>query len=270
MVMVDFVFGSSGPSADGANELIAALQSLPTVIGSYTDGDKSLQPLPKFQEAAKYTIKLNVLTLNKMVMLISSDRRKDAPIDERIPLIVPIEEFRREAVSIPGPLDHINFYGPPGTIENISYETLFTGDENVLAEKVKNRFVFIGLGSNYDHGVRNQHDTFITPVSTDIEPMFGVEIHATIAANLLDGSYLRRLDRRLELLIMPIFALLVTYAGYLRGALFILSANAAWGIFTYIAFAYFNLLIPCLPIFYLVLPLQLILLGVRNRFLAQT
>jgi len=79
----------------------------------------------------------------------------------------------------------LNFYGPPGTIEHLSYESLLNDYENV-AEKLnlRNKIVFVGALAM---SPINQTDGFYTVfTSDDGVDLSGVEIAATAFANLLE------------------------------------------------------------------------------------
>lgn len=83
----------------------------------------------------------------------------------------------------------INYYGPPGTILNLPYFSLFTADNSKRVPDLSGKAVFIGLSHEAEMG---EKDGFYTVYTTDQgKHISGVEIAATMFANLLDGSSLR-------------------------------------------------------------------------------
>jgi adenylate cyclase len=74
----------------------------------------------------------------------------------------------------------LNHYGGPGTLRTVSLGALLAGD--VDHDLVGGRAVFIGAGAE------SLRDIFATPYAPDV---MGVEVLATLTANLLDDSLIR-------------------------------------------------------------------------------
>jgi adenylate cyclase len=74
----------------------------------------------------------------------------------------------------------LNHYGGPGTLGTVSLGALLAGD--VEHDLVRGRAVFIGAGAE------SLRDMFATPYAPDV---MGVEVLATLSANLLDDSLIR-------------------------------------------------------------------------------
>lgn len=73
----------------------------------------------------------------------------------------------------------VDYAGPPGTMLSIPAVDILQGRG---AERVKDRIVFIGATAE------GTYDPRVTPVS----PIFpGVEKHANVAANIIDGRFIR-------------------------------------------------------------------------------
>ena len=95
------------------------------------------------------------------------------------------------------PTDHqlrllVNYAGPAKSFRHISAIDVMSG--NIPEGSLKDHLVFIGATSSGTYDVR------VAP----LDPVFpGVEIHATVADNLLSGRYLRR----------PVWEIFVTIAG---------------------------------------------------------
>ncbi|MFT4582313.1 MAG: adenylate cyclase [Hyphomicrobiaceae bacterium] len=80
----------------------------------------------------------------------------------------------------------LNFYGPPGTIRTVSYQSVINGDDPNIDDQAslfKGKVVFVGYSDLYDPG---QPDRFYTVFTGDDGvDLSGVEIAATSFANLL-------------------------------------------------------------------------------------
>ncbi|HUE47481.1 MAG TPA: adenylate/guanylate cyclase domain-containing protein [Aestuariivirgaceae bacterium] len=74
----------------------------------------------------------------------------------------------------------VNHYGGPGTLHTVSLGALLAGE--VAPDLIEGRAVFIGAGAE------SLRDIFATPFGPDV---LGVEVLATLAANLIDGSLIR-------------------------------------------------------------------------------
>lgn len=87
----------------------------------------------------------------------------------------------------------IPFYGPRGTIANVSAESIINGTAD--REALENKIVFVGLTSS------GLGDVVPTPVSALDQLMPGVEVHANIYSALDDGRLKTRIDSRLNMLV---------------------------------------------------------------------
>lgn len=109
---------------------------------------------------------------------------------------------------------YINFYGPSRTIETIPYEKILD-ENNPLTQDLTGTAVFIGSldPSPFDD------DQFYTVFSdTDGTELSGVEIGATVMANLLNGDTLRYPHSYTFLALLMLFGIMVGTAAYvLRG-----------------------------------------------------
>jgi adenylate cyclase len=96
----------------------------------------------------------------------------------------------------------VNYYGPTGTVPTYSVVDVLSG--RVPKEGLKDKLVFVGAT---EIGI---YDARATPFS----PVFpGVEIHATVAGNILDGRFLikNNLTRGLDMVLVLIFPLLLAF-----------------------------------------------------------
>ena len=110
---------------------------------------------------------------------------------------------------------YINFYGPPETFPTISYHEILSpppGSSASLAEQIKGKAVFVGAARL---PWSDQKDGFYTVYSQpDGLDLNGVEIGATVFANLLEGSSIKILSPSGSLVILlgcaAVLALLAT------------------------------------------------------------
>lgn len=130
--------------------------------------------------------------------------------------------------------DLINYYGPAGTFDTVSFHEVLLGDEVVLRERFRDRIVFVGYGLAFG-GSGLGKDAFYTPYSPP--SFFGVEVHATMAANLMEGSWIRRAPAKAAVMGMLVGGYLLTVfilshtplAGILAWA----SVVVFWGVSSY-------------------------------------
>ena len=95
----------------------------------------------------------------------------------------------------------IHFLGPPRTIRTVSYYQALQADSHLPRDFFKDKLVFVGLTlKQVPHLQTQRSDYYLVPTTLYYRMgpgqsglMAGVEIHATIAANLLDNAYLRPL-----------------------------------------------------------------------------
>jgi len=143
----------------------------------------------------------------------------------------------------------IDFYGPPRTIDTVSlYQALDPG-QYLRPGFFRDRVVFVGLSQIAAASIHESKDSFPTPFTGGrVGNTFGVEIHATIAANLLEGRGILPLSSSAETWLLLGFAIVATLVFvFLRplygvAALFLLQA-LTW-ILGYQAFARSGLWVP--------------------------
>lgn len=122
---------------------------------------------------------------------------------------------------------YLNFYGPPGTIEKISYyQVLKLGKSSASKDTnidLKDKVVFVGISDNIQLGQRDGFFTvFSQPSGVDIS---GVEIAASALANLLE-------DNPVQPLVFPTYHLIIILWGILLSLIcfFLPSILAAAGV----------------------------------------
>lgn len=260
-VAFDVAFQGQGESPESDRRFAEALALNPTVIVSDTvvftaansTRTEDLSPELIFAEKAE--------SLGKPGFPIDSDgviRRFLMPMWRAGQPLRSFSEAAAGTASLrfgrPSEEDYINFYGPAGTIETIPYHRFFDVENPVPIEALKDKVVFIGYFMSTDTHAQAK-DSFIT--SSGAVPTFGVEIHATVAANLLKGDWIRRLpqSREVVLLAMAVFAVsfLMLSLKPIGSGLILLLISAAWTLTSYYCFLQ-NRFIPGLTVVLLVLP----------------
>lgn len=87
--------------------------------------------------------------------------------------------------------DLINYYGPPGTIPRISLISLLRSPLSTYLNQIKDKLVFMGIQSEEAPDRRDEELFFGTYSAA---PIYGVEIIATLAENLVQKNWIRALD----------------------------------------------------------------------------
>lgn len=134
------------------------------------------------------------------------------------------------SLNYPGERELINFFGPAGSISRLSYDQVLETDPPLPRKLIEDKVIFVGLALRSGLGPQ-QKDAFLTPFP-ERGRTFGVEIHATATANLLNGNWIRRASLKTELWILSfLLAGMVTLlftARPLRGSFYLLSSIATW------------------------------------------
>lgn len=170
------------------------------------------------------------------------------------------------------PLKHdmLKYYGPAGTIPKYSIQAVLEREVPLpgIEEIFRDKIVFVGLMLRTDTGPA-QKDSYLTAYRGRT---FGVEIHATAAANMLEASWLRRLDPVTEAWILAAVIVLLTGAILSvqprEGALCCLVFGAGW-----VAIAYTGLLndvfVPGAVLSAIVLPINLLVSSLYYYFVTR-
>ncbi len=132
---------------------------------------------------------------------------ENAALGERVWHARPLTEIAGYDIAAPGPHDLINYYGGAGTVRSISVHQLVTGDIEPFKAMVQDKVVVIGYRSlHFGRGLRAK-DEMNTPVSSI--GMYGAEIHAQIAGNLIDRTWKRRLPLQSEMIFVALSVLIM-------------------------------------------------------------
>lgn len=217
MVVFDFFFSGVQTTNDAA--LARAMQEHGRVlVGSHArlttapGGERALEIVPPsrpFSEAAAGQGLLEVIPGSGDVVrrLLPGFGLGKAP---RQPALAwTAAQLADAPVTVGGPpptLDwYLRYYGPPGTLAQVSYADAIRGAAPAL---FTNKIVLVGEQHNLQlPGARG--DTFRSPYITGPGRFDGTEIHATALANLLRTEWLRRLPPTAELAIIIVCGVLI-------------------------------------------------------------
>jgi len=114
----------------------------------------------------------------------------------------------------------LNFYGPPGTIKTIPYQTVIHGIDSKpgnTALDLKGKTVFVGFSDLFDPGHPDRFYTVFT--GDDGVDLSGVEIAATAFGNLLTDSSIKPTDGMQTLAVLFAFGLVIGTLAYFLPAL---------------------------------------------------
>jgi CHASE2 domain-containing sensor protein len=279
LVVFDMLFSTLSRDANANARLEKALSDSPSVIGSgfqtYVDtdlaGDQHYSlirenPAAEFARSAKAVVPMLVGFENRVASTISlGDESYFMPVALQPHLDV-LRRFVDPQVAAPGTNDLINFYGGPYSVPDVPIYELLKEGEQVSPEFFADKVVFVGAVDLPNSNPSGHDDSFIT--SESASPMWGVEVQATIVANLLDGSWLRRLspnaERRVTVLAVYFFALVALSCTFQRTVQIAACAIAAWLIAAYLSFIYGLFFLPGAAAACLVFPALLMLKGVSE------
>jgi adenylate cyclase len=95
----------------------------------------------------------------------------------------------------------MNYYGPPGTIPEISFYRALEPNESCPAGYFSNKVVFVG-GTLKTHFSGERKDEYRTPYTEKGQFVPGLEVQATQFLNLMRGDWLTRFSPRAEVLLV--------------------------------------------------------------------
>lgn len=270
LVVLDLYMPQLSASDDVNRRLRLALSRVPTVIArgitSYIDTDiqgvKRLElernlPAKEFSESAAETVLLMLSTSQDEVAagIHLASTNSDKPLD-RIPLLEPLHKFVSPDIQTPDENSLINYYGL-NAIPSVPVYKLVTPEENLSDEYFRDRVVFVGGVGLPDSNPNGGDDSFKTPLSES--KMYGVEVHATITQNLLDGTWLRRYDLQWEggvqIVLAGLYCMALSILGVRRSLVIWGLATAVWAGASWYLFSFQLIFIPGATLFGVVLPL---------------
>ncbi len=162
------------------------------------------------------------------------------------PILLPLRKFVDNEIVAPGGRDLINYYGSAGSIRRISIADVVNGSAKAPEGIFFGKVILMGyqsIGRNRGFGDKEQ---FAVPLLG--EEMFGVEIQATVAANLLDGTWIRRMEIEVERFLITILAFFLMLGMLsttsLRALVYLGCYTVVWFALTYILFSNYYYFLP--------------------------
>lgn len=262
-----------------ADEILeSALRAGPTVIwsGESTDSpqetlgradfqSEQLASAERFRRAAKMEIPMWQRETHGMRVALTATTRPDASLFERAPIARPLVALGHFDIQPPDPLAHLNYYGPSRHIPTISIADVLRFNRDDLRDAFAGKIVLLGYGLILDRGMATSEEF---TVSAPGRRMFGVEIHATVVGNLLDGSWLRHVSPAPYTIGV---AFLVFYTAWTlmtrpprRALMLVFAAYSLAALGVYLAFSLYKVWIPGLYSVLLAGALQVILMFAFN------
>jgi CHASE2 domain-containing sensor protein len=267
-IIFDAVFEGVGPDPTSDQRLADAFAKTPSVIamsslvdvdhideeGNPVMGRRRVVSLPLFAQSAKMMIPMQVMLTGNVAERITLAIDPTLPL---VPLVEPLRLLVDPHTPIPELYDLINYYGPPFTFPTVSMHKLLGENGAKEMEQLRGKIILIGWMDRSINGLdSNRKDSFLTPVAH--ESMYGVEIQATITANLLERRWLRRLSPEIEsiLVLAATFlgAMLTTRGAALGKVLLTISYTAVCLISSYLVFSILHYFVPAAAACIIVLP----------------
>lgn len=212
-VAFDVLF--TGPSSDAAADqaLTDSLSQLPTVVGvqssvsyvtnqgggySLEDFDRPYEPFRKVSQEALVGLQDKRGVIRNFPGYRTEQERKYPFLSQAAAGLQ-----TNAPAALPSSRDLIRYYGPGRTIPVLSYWEVLQEDLPLTRDLLKDSVVVIGLLLRSDIGGA-QKDSYYTPFGPPM--VFGVEVHATLIANLLAKDWIARPSAGVEKAAQGIFA----------------------------------------------------------------
>lgn len=223
-IIFDAVFEGAGPDPATDQRLAEAFKQTPSVIamsslvdvdeqdelGNPILGRRRVASFPLFVQSVKKMVPMLVQLTGNIAQKIALSSDPTLPA---VPLVDVLRTLVDPSIPAPGDDDLIDYYGPPFTLRTIPMHKLFAADGAQSSEQFREKVILVGWMDRSINGLdADRRDSFLTPMSHDA--MYGVEIHATIAANLLERRWLRRFTLQTE----SVLVFVVTFIGALLAA----------------------------------------------------
>lgn len=258
LVMVDTLLAGSAPNDDDA-AFAAAIAKMPTVIGTYPTLSRSgaiteTDIPPAIRSAAKLVTSVALLPGSDDV--VRSPVVAGLPPQDQLGMGRMVRLLINRDAALPDASDLIRYYGVQHSIPTIdATELLSSTAATDLDEAIRDKVVFLGYEVHADR-FGSEVDQFRVPVRGG--RFFGVEIHATVAANILEQRWIRRMSPEHERALLGGLAFaLAFFILRLRpsiGGVALLGTVLLWGAISYTLFLYDRFL-PGVTLFLLLAPL---------------
>ncbi len=257
LLILDLYSPKEEDELEGTKAVIKALEMGPSSIASAPINHKD-DPInlflsdPSIVEAATYEIPMAVGLSANYAVYISRDptNQNQHSLEETIPLFKPLLKQVESTLKVPEPNSIINYYGPPNTIRSFSLWELFSQERLIPKGFFKDKVVVVGFKSELKGRGHSDKEVLGVPIwnKTSGYEMYGVEIHANIAGNLMDGNWIRRLPIHLEAMAMflLLFILIKGIISYQPkwALVYMLIYLGTWFMASFIAFSHYGYFIP--------------------------
>lgn len=238
LAVLDFVFSDKGADPTDDEVFASALQEFPTVLAEYQE-QRSIdepnilvRPLPLFQKNAAATASV-ALTLDEGVVRrfsLMSEWDGDRGVAKVI-------ANRLQVKSLPSDRDLVNFYGPARAVFTIPFENATGELDAATRDFLDGSIVFVGLEKALGSANMNR-DFFLTSYAKT--PIAGVEVFATMTANIIHGTWIRRMNPSTELVLLNVviflLAILLTNFPPTLSLIGLVAVEIIWGLISYRAF----------------------------------
>jgi adenylate cyclase len=266
-VVFDILFLGAGASPKADDDLAAALREIPSILGmeltkrivALPGGSVELEeleePYDPFLKHASAAL-VGLPEDHGIVRRFLIDRTDQS---RAVPSLAEAGAGVTANSQGVGRDDIINYYGTARTVPTHSYVNVVQDEHPLPAGLFRDKIVYVGLSLRTESGPA-QKDLFGSPFYG--EKIFGVEIHAAAAANLIDRSWIRRLGSSAELGLLSLLALvlsaIIIYLNPLTGSAVLLGAVLIWAVGSFFAFTRY-LFIPGVLLFIIQLPILFLL-----------
>lgn len=241
-VVFDVVFAGRSAREDWDNALASSLESMPVILGAEfglgeQGGNSSytyIEPDPFLSSKVAALALVTMRTEEGVARFFYTPSKHSPPLvtlsEAAAGLYTP--DDRKKHV-LPSPHDLINYYGPSRSIKTYSIAQIIEEEVPFPAHLIRGKSVFVGLNMRTGLGAM-QKDSFQTPFGE----VFGVEIHATQAANIINKNWIRRPSIQEQRLVGGVICfllcLLVVSLRPLASILVTLGSAAGWIITAYL------------------------------------
>jgi len=222
-VAFDVLFVDPGPDPEIDAALSNAMGLLPTVIGAENTitnvksqgGISEIENIELPHERFQQSAELALVGLDETNGIIRTFPFNRSELEAQYPRLAEAAAGFVDGSGSPRPgkRDLIRYYGAGGSIPLVPYYELFEKETPGDRLRFQDAIVFVGIRLRSHTGAAKK-DSYLTPFGAPM--MYGVEVHATIANNLLTQSWITRPSQLIE----------ITWQAILLGAISFLGLSA--------------------------------------------
>lgn len=241
-LFLDIVYVPDDAEAEANKKIADALLRVPSIIGAgdmltQRDAQRAtrLGVEPIIAAAATWSMNMQFRALNGVIQGFSRNRSeqksKDYAVENgaaedyavtvtntvstanAVPMVEALKVLTRRNVNPPFSDDLINYYGPPGTFPRLPVTKVLALPPSDLRKLVDGKLLFVGTQNISEKaGPKRNEEQF--PVSYSDRLMYGIEVHATIAGNLLRAEMIRPLNRYAQALLLMTLVFVASFAQF--------------------------------------------------------